>query len=84
MFSFSSSGWSAGGALVYYEPGYAERSSDSVSREGFENRLGLEARFARRVSVLLALSLADEGDGWLAAFAWRGSTTWWGEEPIGR
>jgi hypothetical protein len=68
LFSFSSSGWSAGKALVYYEPGYAERSADSVSREGFENRLGLEARFARRLSVLSALSLADEGSGSLAAF----------------
>lgn len=68
LFSFSSTGWSAGGALVYYEPGYAERSLDSVSHEGFENRLGLEARFARRLSVLSALSLAGEGDGSLAAF----------------
>ena len=68
LFSFASSGWSGGGALVYYEPGYAERSLDSVSRDGFENRLGLEARFARRLSVLSALSLAGEGDGSLAAF----------------
>ena len=68
LFSFSSSGWNSGGALVYYEPGYAERSLDSVSRDGFENRLGIEARFARRLSVLSALSLAGEGDGSLAAF----------------
>ena len=68
LFSFSSSGWGSGGALVYYEPGYAERSLDSVACEGLENRLGLEARFARRLSMLSASSLAGEGDGSLAAF----------------
>jgi hypothetical protein len=61
LFSFSSTGWTRAGALAYYEPGYAQRAPTALAGDGLEHRVGVEARFASRLSVLSVLGVAQDG-----------------------
>ena len=51
-FTFSPGAWNRDGALVFVAPGYADAAPSGIARQGFESRLGLEAKVGQRFSVL--------------------------------
>jgi hypothetical protein len=64
-FAFVSSpaSWERDGALVFFEPAFADSTPETVARDGFGSRMGFEARVARRVFLVGDVSFADSGAG---------------------
>jgi hypothetical protein len=58
-FAFSPAAWARDGALVFATPAYTDAAPSGLGRDGFENQLGLEARVARRLSLLGDVSVGD-------------------------
>jgi len=64
-FAFVSSpaSWERNGALVFFEPAFADATPENVARDGFGSRMGFEARVARRVFLVGDVSFADSATG---------------------
>lgn len=70
-FAFVSSpaAWDRNGALVFFEPAFADSAPEAMVRDGFGSRVGLEARVARRVLLVGDVSFADSQTGSLTTFS---------------
>ncbi|HSS76886.1 MAG TPA: hypothetical protein VLV54_09080 [Thermoanaerobaculia bacterium] len=64
-FAFVSSpaAWDRDGALVFFEPAFADSAPEAMARDGFGSRMGFEAKVARRVLLVGDVSFADSAAG---------------------
>jgi hypothetical protein len=70
-FAFVSSpaAWDRNGALVFFEPAFADSAPEAMVRDGFGSRVGLEAKVARRVLLVGDIGFADSQTGSLTTFS---------------
>jgi len=64
-FAFVSSpaAWDRDGALVFFEPAFADAAPEAMARDGFGSRMGFEAKVARRVLLVGDVSFAQSDTG---------------------